>query len=249
MIYYKSQSEIEKLKAAGKIVNHALVEVEKSIKPGITTARLDEIAENFIRSHGALPGFKGYNGFPATLCVSLNEEVVHGIPSRRELRDGDIVSIDCGTILDGYWGDHARTFAVGEISNEKKTLMKITEASLYAGIEKAVIGGHLSDIGNAVQNIAEKAGYSVVRSLVGHGVGQNLHEEPQVPNYGKAGRGLTLKQGLVIAIEPMINIGSHEVFTEADGWTIITKDRKTSAHFEHTIAITENGPEILTNGQ
>ena len=249
MIRLYTLTEIEKIRKSAQLVSRTLGLMAEKIEPGVITLDLDNIAEEYIRDNGGAPSFKGFEGFPSTLCTSRNEEVVHGIPSRRELRDGDIVSIDCGTILDGYWGDHARTFAVGEISNEKKTLMKITEASLYAGIEKAVIGGHLSDIGNAVQNIAEKAGYSVVRSLVGHGVGQNLHEEPQVPNYGKAGRGLTLKQGLVIAIEPMINIGSHEVFTEADGWTIITKDRKTSAHFEHTIAITENGPEILTNGQ
>jgi len=248
MIYYKNSEEISKLKAAGRIVNHTLRELENWITPGVSTGRLDVIAEEFIRSQGAIPGFKGYNGFPATLCVSVNDEVVHGIPGRRELKDGDIVSIDCGTILDGYYGDHARTFAVGDISAERRKLLEVTEKSLYAGIEKAQAGGHLSDIGHAVQSVAEEAGFSVVRSLVGHGVGKNLHEEPQVPNYGRPGRGLTLKSGLVIAIEPMVNEGSADVFTDQDGWTIITRDRKASAHFEHTIVITDKGPEILTNG-
>lgn len=249
MIYYKSPNEIEKLRAAGKVVNLTLKEVEKHIHPGVKTIELDKIAEDFIRSQGALPGFKGYSGFPATLCISVNDEVVHGIPGDRILQNGDIVSIDCGTILDGYYGDHARTFPVGDVADDELELMRVTEAGLYAGIEKAKAGGRLSDIGHAVQQVAEAAGYSVVRSLVGHGIGKNLHEEPQVPNYGKPGRGLTLKKGLVIAIEPMVNMGTREVFTDADGWTIITRDRKASAHFEHTIAITENGPEILTNGQ
>ncbi len=248
MIYYKTQQEIEKLRMAGRIVNQTLVELEKWIRPGVTTRKLDQIAEDFIRSRGAVPGFKGYSGFPATLCVSVNEEVVHGIPGDRELRDGDLVSVDCGTVLDGYWGDHARSFPVGEVSDETLKLLSVTEASLYAGIEQARSGAHLGDIGAAVQKVAEDAGFSVVRSLVGHGVGRNLHEEPQVPNYGKSGRGLTLKPGLVIAIEPMVNMGDHDVFTDEDGWTIIARDRRSSAHFEHTIAITENGPEILTDG-
>ena len=246
MIYYKNTEEIQKLKAAGRIVNQTLSELEKWIAPGVSTGRLDEIAEEFILSQGATPGFKGYNGFPATLCVSVNDEVVHGIPGHRELRDGDIVSIDCGTILDGYYGDHARTFAVGEISSKRRKLLEVTEKSLYAGIEKACVGGRLSDIGHAVQTVAEEAGFAVVRSLVGHGVGKNLHEEPQVPNYGKAGTGPLLKEGMVFAIEPMVNQGSSKVRVLDDRWTVITQDNALSCHFEHTVAITSDGPSVLT---
>ncbi|MGC9512339.1 MAG: type I methionyl aminopeptidase [Fidelibacterota bacterium] len=248
MIRYKSQHEIQIMRKAGKLVHDTLVEVSKWIKPGISTAKLDAIAEDYIRSHHGLPGFKGYNGYPATLCVSVNEEVVHGIPGPRILKEGDMVSIDCGTIVDGYYGDHARTFSVGELPEDWKRLMTVTEECLNIGIRKAVSGNHLLDIGYAIQTHAEGHHFSVIRSLVGHGIGRKLHEEPQVPNYGHPGRGMRLKPGLVIAIEPMINLGTHEVETLQDGWTIVTRDRKVSAHFEHTIAVTENEPLILTNG-
>lgn len=248
MIRYKSEHEISIMQKAGKLVHDTLEEVSTWIKPGVTTAKLDAIAEDYIRSHNGLPGFKGYNGYPATLCVSVNEEVVHGIPGSRILKEGNMVSIDCGTIVDGYYGDHARTFSVGEIPEVWKRLMTVTEECLNFGICKAISGNHLLDIGHAIQTHAEEHGFSVIRSLVGHGIGRKLHEEPQVPNYGHPGRGMRLKPGLVIAIEPMINLGTHEVETLRDGWTIVTRDRKVSAHFEHTIAVTENEPLILTNG-
>ena len=250
MIYYKSAEAIELIRAAGKIVHDTLCVLEQWIKPGISSLKLDKLAEEYIRSQGAVPSFKGYNGFPATLCISRNEEVVHGIPNQRAfLQDGDIVSIDCGAYLKGYHGDHARTFAVGDISPEKQRLMDVTKKSLEMGIQKAVVGNHLSDIGHAVQAYAESQGFSVVRELVGHGIGQRLHEDPQVPNYGKPGRGIQLKEGLVIAIEPMVNMGKAGVRTMPDGWTIVTRDRQPSAHFEHTVAITEKGPILLTNGK
>jgi methionyl aminopeptidase len=224
--------------------------LEEWIKPGVNSLKLDKLAEEYIRSQGATPSFKGYNGFPATLCISRNEEVVHGIPDRNAfLQDGDIVSVDCGAFLNGFHGDHARTYAVGAVSAEKQRLMDVTRQSLALGIQKAVVGNRLSDIGHAVQQYAESQGYSVVRELVGHGIGQRLHEDPQVPNYGKPGRGIVLKEGLVIAIEPMVNMGKAGVRTLSDGWTIVTRDRKPSAHFEHTVAITKNGPELLTNGK
>ncbi len=250
MIYYKSAENIKLMKAAGKIVHDTLCMLESWIVPGANSLKLDKLAEEYIRSHDAIPSFKGYSGFPATLCISRNEEVVHGIPNKKtNLRDGDIVSIDCGALLKGYHGDHARTYAVGNVSPEKQRLMDVTKHSLALGIEQAVIGNHLSDIGHAVQTYVESQGYSVVRELVGHGVGQRLHEDPQVPNYGKAGRGIVLKAGLVIAIEPMVNMGKAGVRTLSDGWTIVTRDRKPSAHFEHTIAITDEGPIILTSGK
>ncbi|MCF7832882.1 MAG: type I methionyl aminopeptidase [Candidatus Marinimicrobia bacterium] len=250
MIYYKSAEQIELLRAAGKIVHDTLCMLETWIKPGMNSLKLDELAEEYIRSQNAVPSFKGYGGFPATLCISRNEEIVHGIPSKSTyLLDGDIVSIDCGALLKGYHGDHARTYAVGNVSPEKQRLMDVTRQCLVLGIEKAVIGNHLSDIGHAIQTYAESQGYSVVRELVGHGIGQRLHEDPQVPNYGKAGRGIILKEGLVIAIEPMVNMGKVGVRTLSDGWTIVTRDRKPSAHFEHTIAITKKGPNILTSGK
>jgi len=250
MIYYKSAENIELIRAAGKIVHDTLCMLEDWIRPGVNSLKLDKLAEEYIRSFDAVPSFKGYNGFPATLCISRNEEVVHGIPDQRAfLLDGDIVSIDCGAYLNSFHGDHARTYAVGHVSPEKQQLMDVTRHSLEKGIEKAVIGNHLSDIGHAVQHFAESQGYSVVRELVGHGIGQRLHEDPQVPNYGKPGRGIVLKEGLVIAIEPMVNMGKAGVRTLPDGWTIVTRDRKPSAHFEHTIAITKNGPKILTSGK
>ncbi len=250
MIYYKSAENIELMRAAGKIVHDTLCMLEQWIKPGVNSLKLDELAEEYIRSHDAVPSFKGYGGFPATLCISRNEEVVHGIPDKKTiLCDGDIVGLDCGALLNGYHGDHARTYAVGNVSPEKQRLMDVTKKSLARGIGKAVIGNHLSDIGHAVQTYAESQRYSVVRELVGHGIGQQLHEDPQVPNYGKAGRGIVLKEGLVIAIEPMVNMGKAGVRTLSDGWTIVTRDRKPSAHFEHTIVITKNGPNILTSGK
>ncbi|MCK4812617.1 MAG: type I methionyl aminopeptidase [Candidatus Marinimicrobia bacterium] len=250
MIYYKTAEQIELMRIAGRVVHNTLNMLEAWIKPGTTTKKLDTLAEEYIRSHDAVPSFKGYNGFIATLCVSRNEEVVHGIPSDNVfLHDGDIVSIDCGAFIHGYHGDHARTYAVGNISPDKQNLMDVTKRCLALGIEKAYPGNHLSDIGHAIQTYAESQGYSVVRDLVGHGIGQRLHEDPQVPNYGKMGRGIILKEGLVIAIEPMVNMGKAGVSTVSDGWTIVTHDRKPSAHFEHTLAITKEGPVILTNGK
>ncbi len=249
MIYYKTAEEIELLRIAGKIVHDTLVMLESWIKPGMTSRKLDTLAEAYIRSQHAEPSFKGYNGFPATLCISRNEEVVHGIPSDKVfLREGDIVSIDCGAFIHGFHGDHARTYAVGNVTPEKQRLMDVTQRCLALGIEKAHPGNHLSDIGSAVQTYAESAGFSVVRELVGHGIGRRLHEDPQVPNYGKKGRGLVLKEGLVIAIEPMVNMGKAGVRTLPDGWKVVTRDLQPSAHFEHTIAVTDKGPVILTGG-
>jgi len=248
MVYYKSNQEIEIMKIAGKIVADCLCMLEEHIQPGVSTGKLDQLAEDFIRSHKALPGFKGYNGFPATLCTSINDEVVHGIPGDRVLQEGDLLSVDCGTIYQGYYGDHARSYPVGEVSKENQRLMDATLHSLTAGIEAAQPGGTLGDIGAAVQQVAESNGFSVVRSLVGHGIGRNLHEDPQVLNYGTAGKGMRLRPGLVLAIEPMVNAGTYDVYTKADGWTIVTRDKKNSAHFEHTVAITKEGPVVLTAG-
>jgi len=247
MLVYKSAKEIEKIRAAGSIVNETLKLLFENLKPGVTTQKLDGIAEDFIISQGAVPSFKGYNGFPGSICVSIDDEVVHGIPGPRTFKEGQIVGIDVGVYKNGYHGDSAWTFPVGNIDNGDKKLMKIGEECLLKGIEKAQAGNRLGDIGHAIQDHAEKHGYSVVRDLVGHGVGKKLHEEPQVPHYGKAGTGLELKPGLVIAIEPMINAGVFQVKMLDDNWTIITADGKRSVHFEHTIAITENGPMVLTN--
>jgi len=250
MIYLKTAEQIDLMRIAGKIVADTLSMLESWIRPGITTQKLDTLAEEFIRSRGARPAFKGYEGFPATLCISRNEEVVHGIPDENtRLEDGDIVSIDCGTLIHGYHGDHARSYAVGNVSPEKRKLMDVTRACLERGIEQARPGNHLSDIGHAVQVCAESQGFSVVRDLVGHGIGRRLHEDPQVPNYGKPGRGIELKEGLVIAIEPMVNMGKAGVRTMSDGWKIVTRDGTPSAHFEHTVALTAAGPEILTNNK
>ena len=213
----------------------------------MTTLKLDAVAEEYIRSQGAVPGFKGYGGFPGTLCVSVNENVVHGIPSNYALREGDIVSVDCGAVKDGFNGDSTYTFCVGEVSEEVKNLLRTTKESLYVGIEKAVEGNRIGDIGHAVQEYCEKRGYSVVRELCGHGVGKRLHEEPDVPNYGRKGTGPLIKNGMVIAIEPMINMGSKNIVIERDGWTCRTKDRKPSAHFEHTIAVHGGKPDILSS--
>jgi len=247
MIYLKTDEEIELIRESSLLVGKTLAEVAKEIKPGVRIDKLDHIAEEFIRDSGAVPGFKGYNGFPATLCISINEQVVHGIPGNRILKDGDIASIDCGTILNGFYGDSAYTFAVGNVRDEVLQLMKRTKESLYKGIEKAVIGSRVGDIGYAVQKYVEEAGYSVVRDLVGHGLGKQLHEKPEIPNYGRRGTGTKLKEGLVICIEPMINLGTHRVIQEKDGWTIRTADSLHSAHYEHAVAVRKNQADILSS--
>lgn len=249
MIYLKTDEEIELLRAANQIVARTLAEVAKVIAPGVTTLKLDAVAEEYIRSQGAVPGFKGYGGFPGTLCVSVNENVVHGIPSNYALREGDIVSVDCGAVKDGYNGDSTYTFCVGEVDEEVKRLLRTTKESLYIGIEHAVEGNRIGDIGHAIQEYCEKRGYGVVREMCGHGVGRKLHEDPDVPNYGRRGTGPLIKNGMVIAIEPMINMGSKNIVIERDGWTTRTKDRKPSAHYEHTIAIHHGKPDILSSFQ
>lgn len=246
MLYYKSSEEIELIRESSLLVSKTHAEVAKSIKPGITTQALDKIAEEFIRDNGAVPAFKGYNGFPASLCISPNEQVVHGIPGKYELKDGDILSVDCGVLKNGYYGDSAYTFAIGEVKPEVLRLLKITKESLMKGIEMAKAGNRLGDISEAVQTHAEKNGYSVVRELVGHGIGKNLHEAPEVPNYGKKGSGIKLQAGLVIAIEPMINLGKKGIKQWEDGWTITTSDRMPSAHFEHTVAVKEGKADVLS---
>ena len=246
MIIIKSAREIEFLREAGHIVAATLQKVREAAVVDITTLELDRIAEEYIRSCGAVPAFKGYQGFPGTLCTSVNEEVVHGIPGLRKLKHGDIVSIDCGAVINGYNGDAAITLAIGELDADVQQLLDVTEESLYKGIAQALVGNRLSDISHAVQVHAESYGYGVVRDLVGHGIGRNMHEDPQIPNYGIPGRGPRLKSGMALAIEPMINLGTYEVETLDDGWTVVTRDAKRSAHFEHTIIITEQGPQILT---
>jgi methionyl aminopeptidase len=247
MIYLKTAEEIELMRESNLLVSKTLAEVGKLVRPGISTAALDEIAEAFIRDHDAVPGFKGYQGFPATLCTSVNSQVVHGIPSKEViLQEGDIVSVDCGVVKNGYYGDTAFTFAVGETSPEVKRLMKVTSESLYKGIEKAVAGQRVGDIGYAVQQHAESHGYSVVRELVGHGLGRRMHEEPEVPNYGRRGSGVKLKKGMVICIEPMINMGKRQINQGADGWTISTADHQPSAHFELAIAVDTGEADILS---
>lgn len=246
MIYLKSDSEIELMRKAGRIVAETLIRIEEVIKPGITTKEIDKIAEEFIVHYGARPSFKGYNGFPATLCTSINEEVVHGIPGDRVLQEGDIISVDCGAYINGFHGDAARTLPVGKITPEMQNLINVTRDSFFEGVKYARIGNRLGDISSAVQSYVEANGYSVVRDYVGHGIGRKMHEEPSVPNYGKAGRGPKLLKGMALAIEPMVNMGVYAVKEEANGWTVVTNDRKPSAHYENTIAILENGPEILT---
>ena len=248
MISIKTDEEIELLRESNHLVGKTLGEMAKHIRPGVSTLELDRIADEFIRSHGAVPGFLGYGGFPNSLCISVNDVVVHGIPSADcVLKEGDVVSIDCGTLKNGYYGDSAYTFEVGRVDDEIHRLLVTTKESLYKGIEKAVAGLRIGDIGHAIQSYCESAGFSVVRELVGHGVGRNLHEDPQVPNYGRAGQGIKLKEGMVIAIEPMINLGERHVYIEEDGWTIRTRDRKPSAHFEHTLAIRKHGVDILSS--
>ena len=249
MVYNRTENEIEMISKSCQIVADTINMLTEFVIPGTLISDLDQKAEDFIKSKGARPAFKGYMGFPSTLCISIEDAVVHGIPSDIELKEGQIVGIDCGAELNGYYGDHAKTFSVGEISDEKRKLMKVTEESLYKGIEKAIPGNYVGDIGFAVQSHAESNGFSVVRELVGHGIGQNLHEEPQVPNYGVPNQGYKLHSGMCIAIEPMINLGGREIYTAADGWTILTVDGKASAHFEHTIAITDQGPKILSKAE
>ena len=246
MIYLKTPEEIALLRASNQLVGKTLAEVAKHIRVGVTTLELDKIAEDFIRSNGAVPGFLGYGGFPNTLCVSVNDQVVHGIPSNYALKEGDIVSVDCGTVLNGYYGDSAYTFCVGEVDEKVKKLLKITKESLSLGIDSAQHGNRIGDIGYAIQKHCQAAGFSVVRKLVGHGVGRNLHEDPEVPNFGKRGQGVLLKEGMVIAIEPMINLGTSRINLLRDGWTVVTADGKPSAHYENTVLVTSSGVEILT---
>ncbi|QDH77723.1 type I methionyl aminopeptidase [Echinicola soli] len=249
MIHYKTSEEVQLIKESAQILGKAHGEVAKLVKAGVTTSHLDKVAEEFIRDHGGVPSFKGYNGFPASLCISVNEVVVHGFPSDNVLKDGDIISIDCGVFHQGFHSDCAYTYPVGEVSPKILSLLQDTKESLYLGIEKAVFGNRIGDVGNAIQKFVEARGYTVVRELVGHGVGKSLHESPEVPNYGKKGSGPLLKDGMVIAIEPMVNLGTRNVVQERDGWTIRTADRKPSAHYEHTIAIFEDRTEILTTHQ
>lgn len=246
MIYFKTEEEIELIRDSSLLVGKTLAEVARVIGPGVRTIALDEMAETFIRDHGAVPGFKGYNGFPFSLCVSVNEQVVHGFPSDRELQEGDIVSVDCGVLMNGFYGDSAYTFPVGEVKPEIVALMKRTKEALYIGIEMAVDGRRVGDIGYTIQQHVEKYGFSVVRDLVGHGVGRHLHEKPEIPNYGRRGTGPKLQQGMVLAIEPMINLGTKNVVQESDGWTIRTADRMPSAHYEHTVAVRPGKAEILS---
>lgn len=248
-IKLKSEREIEAIQQAGRILKGALALAEEQCLPGVTTVELDRIAEEYIRSQGAQPAFKGYRGFPGTLCISVNEEVVHGIPGRRKIRERDIVSLDCGVIWDGYIADSAVTIPVGPISDDIRKLLDVTREALFLGIDQARPGNFVRDISRAVQEHVEKHGFTVVRELVGHGVGYAMHEEPQVPNYVTGQKGAKLEPGLVIAIEPMVNLGKSEVLMLDDHWTIVTRDRKPSAHFEHTVAVTQNGPRILTNGE
>jgi methionyl aminopeptidase len=246
MVIYKTEEEIQLIKESAIILSKAHGEVSSLIKEGVTTKQLDTRAEEFIRDSGGKPSFKGYNGFPFSLCISVNAAVVHGMPSNYVIQNGDIVSIDCGVFRNGYHSDCAYTHGVGELSEDVKRLLQVTKASLFKGLEKAVIGNRLGDMSATIQQEVEKEGFSVVRELVGHGIGKNLHEAPEVPNYGKRGQGLKLQNGLVLAVEPMVNLGTKNIVQEADGWTIRTKDNKPSAHFEHTIVIRKDKAEVLT---
>lgn len=246
MIICKSGQELAYMREAGRVVAGALAEVARAVRPGVTTAELDRIAEEYILSQGARPAFKGLYGFPATICASVNEQVVHGIPGLKKLANGDIISIDIGAEINGYFGDSAQTFAVGDVAPEVQRLMDVTREALARGIEQARAGNRLSDISHAVQSYVEENGFSVVRDYVGHGIGKRMHEEPQVPNFGRPGRGPRLKPGMTLAIEPMVNMGTYQVHTLTDNWTVVTGDGKPSAHFEHTIAITDDEPVILT---
>ena len=247
MIYYKSEEEVELVRESSLLVAKTHAEIAKLIKPGISSLELDQIAEEFIRDNGGEPAFKGYNGFPCTLCSSPNEVVVHGIPNNEPINDGTILSIDCGVFMNGFYGDSAYTYEVGEVKKEIQMLLKVTKESLYKGIENAVSGKRIGDIGYAIQKHAENNNYGVVREMIGHGIGKNLHESPEVPNYGRRGSGIKLKKGLVIAIEPMINMGTRDIMQHSDGWTITTLDKKPSAHFEHTVVVREGEAEILSS--
>lgn len=249
MVIRKSRAEIERMRNAGVIVGETLRRLRRLVEPGISTRELDAVAESSIRAAGAYPTFKGYRGFPASICASINDEVVHGIPSDRKVRAGDILKIDCGATLDGYVGDAAITVAVGEISAESQLLIDATRESLFRAVEMMVDGNRLYDVSYAVQYYVEERGFSVVRDFCGHGIGQRMHEDPQVPNYGRPGTGPRLKEGWVLAIEPMVNQGGHEVKILPDGWTVRTRDGKLSSHFEHTIAVTDDGPKVLTAGE
>lgn len=247
MIILKNDHEIEYMRESGRIVGETLLMLEEIIAPGITTAEIDKLAEEFITKQGAKPSFKGYGGFPGSICASVNETVVHGIPSKSIiLKDGDIISVDCGAYINGFHGDAARTFLVGNVSEAAKQLVEVTEKSFFKGVEKAIIGNRIGDIAHEIQEFVESYNYSIVRDYVGHGIGRNLHEDPSVPNYGKAGKGPRLLEGMVLAIEPMVNMGKHHVKTLNDGWTVVTSDRSLSAHYENTIAISPRGLEILT---
>lgn len=253
MIFLKTEDEIELLRQSNLLVGRTLAEVAKLIKPGVTTLQLDKVAEEFIRDNGAVPTFKGFpnpNGgvpFPSTLCTSVNDQVVHGIPSDTPLKEGDIVSVDCGVLLNGFCGDSAYTFCVGEVAPEVRKLLKVTKESLYAGIDNAVHGKRIGDISSAVQRHCEAAGYGIVREFVGHGIGKDMHEDPAVPNYGRAGNGSLLKKGMCLAIEPMITMGSRQIYMENDGWSVKTRDGKCAAHFEHTVAVRQGKAEILSS--
>jgi methionyl aminopeptidase len=247
MLYYKTQEEIELIRESSLLVAKTLAEVAKVIRPGITTLELDRVAETYIRDQGAIPAFLNYNGFPNTLCISVNAQVVHGIPGKTELKDGDVCSVDCGVLKNGFYGDSAFTFGVGDVKEETMKLLHVTRESLEQGVAMAIAGNRMGDVSAAIQQHAEAAGFSVVREMVGHGIGRHLHEKPEVPNYGKRGAGMTLKEGLVIAIEPMINMGVKSIVHERDGWTVRTADNKPSAHFEHTVAVRKGTADILSS--
>ena len=246
MVYYKTEEEINIIRENALILSKAHGEVAALIKEGVTTKELDTRAEEYIQDHGGRPSFKGYNGFPFSLCISVNSAVVHGFPGKYVVKSGDVISIDCGVFKNGFHSDCAYTHGVGELSEDVKRLLSVTKASLYKGLEKAIVGNRLGDMSATIQQEVEKEGFSVVRELVGHGIGRNLHEGPEVPNYGKRGQGMKLQNGLVLAVEPMVNLGSKNIVQEADGWTIRTKDNKPSAHFEHTIVVRKDKPEVLT---
>ncbi|EES48499.1 type I methionyl aminopeptidase [Clostridium botulinum] len=246
MIIIKNNDEIALMRKAGRMVAETLLLLEENIKPGITTAELDRVAEEFITKHGAKPSFKGLYGFPSSLCISVNEQVVHGIPGNYKIKDGDIVSIDCGAFIDGFHGDAARTFPIGEVTNDAKRLIDVTKESFFQGIKYAKEGNRLGNISHEIQNYIEAAGFSVVRDFVGHGIGRKLHEDPEVPNFGREGKGTKLLNGMVLAIEPMVNMGNCKVKTLSNGWTVVTADATLSAHYENTVAILPDGPEILT---
>lgn len=251
MIFLKTEDEIELMRQSNRLVGKTLGELAKLIKPGVTTAELDRVAEEFIRDNGAIPTFKGFPGsfgtdFPGSICVSVNDQVVHGIPNDDPLKDGDIISVDCGTLLNGFCGDSAYTFCVGEVDDKTKKLLEVTKESLYLGIENAIVGKRIGDIGYAVQQHCEPKGYGVVREFVGHGIGKDMHEDPQVPNYGRRGTGSLLKKGMCIAIEPMVTLGDRNIVMESDGWTVRTKDGKPAAHFEHTVAVCHGKADILS---